>query len=119
MLKVIVIYPYIKEIYILINKTICLYRERKDLKMKDIKNIEFYKTDIKEQESNILVDYENKKVTFYTSRKTIFYRMLQRLGKPTNTYFIGKQITGGSWLFDFKDKRTNIVFSKTLLIGQL
>ena len=79
----------------------------------------FYNTDLEEQESMINVDYKNKTASFYTSRKTVYNRMLKEVGEPTQIYYIGEKITGGSWEIDFKDKNINKIFSKTIIIGTL
>ena len=84
-----------------------------------MKEDKFYNTDIQEQESILNIDYDNKVALFYTNRKTVYNRMLKELGEPTEIYYIGKKITGGRWEIDFKDKRINKIFSKTIIVGTL
>ncbi len=79
----------------------------------------FYKTNIEEQETIITVDYFTKCVKCYTSRNSVYNRLKAKLGEPTKTYYIKNQINGAYWNIPFKDKkRMNIIFSKTVIIGQ-
>lgn len=48
-----------------------------------MKQENFYNTDIKEQETIVNVDYERKVASFYTSRKTVYNRMIGEIGQPT------------------------------------
>ena len=84
-----------------------------------MKKSSFYNTDIAEQESMINVDYDNKMASFYTSRKTVYNRMVKEIGEPAQIYYIGKKITGGRWDIDFQDKKINKIFSKKIIVGAL
>lgn len=79
----------------------------------------FYKTNLEEQETIINIDYFTKSVKCYTSRSSVYNRLKAKLGEPTQTYYTKKHIAGAYWDIPFKDKkRMNIVFSKTIIIGQ-
>lgn len=79
----------------------------------------FYDTSLEEQETTTNIDYFKKETIIYTSRKTIYNRYLKTLGKPTQTYYTNKKISGAKWVIPFNDKRVNYLFSKTILIGGL
>lgn len=80
----------------------------------------FYNTNYEEQETNINIDYSNSKVYLYTSRKTTFERIQNKLGKPLNTYYVKNKIVGGKWEISFTDKKKlSSIFSRPLLIGNI
>ncbi len=74
------------------------------------------KIDRNEQESILLLDYEQKEINFYTSREAVYKRILKILGKPTKIFYTKGLITGVNWLLPFDDKKTSKLFSKKLLI---
>lgn len=79
----------------------------------------FYKTSIEEQETTINIDYLKKSVRCYTSRNAVYNRLKAKLGEPTKTYYRQKKIDGAYWNISFKDKkRMNVIFSKTIIVGQ-
>lgn len=79
----------------------------------------FYKTLLEEQETIINIDYFTKEVRCYTSRFSVYNRLKAKLGEPTHTYYTQGQISGVYWNIAFADKkRMNVVFSKTIIIGQ-
>lgn len=78
----------------------------------------FCKIDKEEQETNILVDYMSKVVKFYTSKKTIYQRLLKVLPEPNEIYYIKDDIAGACWIIKFKDNKSlRKILSKTLIIG--
>ena len=80
----------------------------------------FYKTDIEEQETIINVDYSKKETVCYSCRKTQIERLIKKLGVPKKIYYINKKICGAKWIIPFTDnKRMNVIFSKSIIIGQL
>ncbi len=80
----------------------------------------FYNTLPEEQETIINIDYGTKEVNCYTSRKTQITKLTKKLGEPTQIYHIDKKISGASWTIPFSDKKSaNIIFSKSIIIGQL
>ena len=81
--------------------------------------VQFYKTDIEEQESIIRIDYYEKRVTVYTCRTSVYKRLIRKLGEPTQIYYTKGQISGAEWKIDFQDKRIKSAFSKPLFIGTM
>lgn len=79
----------------------------------------FYKTRLEEQETIINIDYLASKVNLYTCQKTIYDRLVKKVGKPNRIYYANKKISGGSWQIPFEDKK-NIthILSRPTLIGQ-
>lgn len=81
--------------------------------------IKFYNTSPEEQETIINIDYSSKEVNCYTSRYAVYQRLLKKIGEPTQIYYTDKKISGGRWIVPFKDKKIlNVIFSKTVVIGQ-
>ena len=74
------------------------------------------KIDRNEQESILLLDYEQKEINFYTSREAVYKRMLKIFGSPTKTFYTKGLITGVNWTLSFDDKKASKLFSKKLLI---
>lgn len=82
--------------------------------------MKFYNTIPEEQESHIVIDYFNRTLTVYSSRKSVLKRLLNKLGKPIKEHFINKALTGASWRISFDNKKDiTAALSKTLLIGQM
>lgn len=79
----------------------------------------FYNTNTEEQETIINIDYASSNVNIYTCQKTVYNRLLQKLGEPTQTFYIDKKISGASWNVPFENKKNiNIILSRPTLIGQ-
>jgi len=79
----------------------------------------FYNTIPEEQETIINIDYYTSNVNVYTSQKTVYSRLIKKLGEPTKLHYTQKQISGANWNIPFEDKkRINLVLSRPLLIGQ-
>lgn len=79
----------------------------------------FYNTSPDEQETIINIDYSEKKVNVYSSRKIQIERLTTKLGQPTKTFYTDKKISGASWQVAFEDKKNmNVIFSKTVIVGQ-
>ena len=81
----------------------------------------FYNNKIEEQETIIAVDYSNKAVNCYTSRKTQIEKLTKELGEPTHIDYINKKICSASWTIPFseKSKLSKVIFSRPTIIGQL
>ena len=80
----------------------------------------FYNVSTDEQETIINIDYKAKKLKCYTSRQSVYDRLFKKLGTPTKTFYTNKKISGASWSIPFKDKKkANIIFSKTIVVGNL
>jgi len=77
-------------------------------------------TKYEEQETVINIDYANSMLSIYTSRKMTFNRLKEKLGKPTNIYYVKKKISGGIWEIPFSEKRKIVsALSRPLLIGNV
>lgn len=86
-----------------------------------MENCDFIKTSREEQETIINVDYYEKKIILYTSRESVYKRLINRIGKPTKFYYTldDKFITGVRWDIPFNNKNSTRVFSKTLIVGNM
>ena len=79
-----------------------------------------YNTIPEEQETIINLDYYNKELHIYSSRKAVIQRLYARLGEPTKTNNIKTALTGASWNIPFSEKkRINVALSRPLLIAQM
>ncbi len=80
----------------------------------------FYNTSPEEQETIINILHGEKEARCYTSRYATYNRLKAKLGEPTKTYYIQKQISGAYWDIPISDKkRMNVIFSKTTIIGNV
>ena len=80
----------------------------------------FYNTISEEQETIININHGAKEVICYTSRYAVYDRLLAKLGKPTETYYTGKKISGATWKVKISDKKKlAIIFSRTVIIGNV
>ena len=81
--------------------------------------LKFYNTIPEEQETIVNIDYSNKKVSCYTSRYAVYERIKRKIGEPTKTFYTNKKISGAIWNIPFTDKKIlNVIFSKTVILGQ-
>lgn len=80
----------------------------------------FYNTNYEEQETNINIDYSNSEVCIYTSRKSVYLRLLNKLGNPKEVFYTNKKISGAIWKISFFDKKmVTSALSRPLLIGNI
>lgn len=80
----------------------------------------FYNTNPEEQETVINIDYYESKVNIYTSKKSIYERVLRKIGKPTKVYYLNKTICGANWTIPFSDKKSiTSILSRPTLIGNI
>jgi len=70
-----------------------------------------------EQETLINVDYCEKKITIYTSRKATGERLFKKIGEPTKTDYHNGLISGVTYVRNLFDKDVAKFFSKGLIIG--
>lgn len=70
-----------------------------------------------EQETLINVDYCDKKITIYTSRKATANRLAKKIGDPTKIDYNNGFVTGVTYVRNLFDKDVAKFFSKTLIIG--
>lgn len=91
------------------------------MKLKNFGDERFEKTIIEEQETLVNISYSEKNTDVYTSRKAVYYRLLEKLGEPTKKFYTKDgAISGASWVIPFIDKqRTNWALSRPLLISNI
>ena len=79
----------------------------------------FYKSNLEEQETIINIDYFASKVNLYTCQKTVYDRLIKKIGEPNKTYYTDKKKSGASWQIPFEDKKSiTQILSRPTLIGQ-
>lgn len=75
---------------------------------------------MEEQETLVNISYANHYTDVYTSRKSVYFRLLGKLGEPTKKFYLQNKVSGASWIIPFSDKqRTNYALSRPLLIGNI
>lgn len=81
---------------------------------------QFANTSSDEQETIINIDYSSSIVYVYTSQRTVYQRLVKKLGQPQNIGYIKNKIVSGSWNIPFKDKKiiTQILSRPTLIGGK-
>jgi hypothetical protein len=70
-----------------------------------------------EQETLINVDYCEKKIIIYTSRKATGDRLLKKIGEPTKIDYNNGLVSGITYERNLFDKDVAKFFSKGLIIG--
>lgn len=70
-----------------------------------------------EQETIINVDYCEKTLTVYTSRKSVAERLIRKIGQPTIIDKTNGLVTGITYERSLFDKDIAKFFSKMLIIG--
>ena len=79
---------------------------------------QFANTSSDEQETIINIDYSTSVVYVYTSQRTVYQRLVKKLGQPQNIGYIKNKIVSGNWNIPFKDKKTiTQILSRPTLIG--
>ena len=79
---------------------------------------QFANTGSDEQETIIKIDYSSSIVYVYTSQRTVYQRLVKKLGQPQNIGYIKNKIVSGSWNIPFKDKKIiTQILSRPTLIG--
>lgn len=82
--------------------------------------MKYYNTIPEEQETQINIDYFERTLNIYSSRKAVIQRLYTKLGEPTKTDYINNSITGAIWNIPFADKKkTTIALSRPILIAQM
>ena len=81
---------------------------------------QFANTGSDEQETIINIDYSSSIVYVYTSQRTVYQRLVKKLGQPQNIGYIKNKIVSGSWNIPFKDKKiiTQILSRPTLICSK-
>lgn len=64
--------------------------------MNNNKNIKesFFYTIFEEQETIINIDYSKSEISIYTNRQSIYLRILHKLGKPNEKFYIENKLCG-------------------------
>lgn len=70
-----------------------------------------------EQETLINIDYEERKFTFYTSRKSVARRIEKKVGKPTEIDYINGKIAGVTYIRNLFDGDVKKFMSISTTIG--
>ena len=70
-----------------------------------------------EQETVINVNYCEKTITIYTSRKATGDRLIRKIGQPTKIDYHNDLVSGITYTRNLFDKDVAKFFSKTLIIG--
>ena len=70
-----------------------------------------------EQETIINIDYCEKTINIYTTRKQVGERLEKRMGKPTNEYISDGKICAVDYRRNLYDKDVSGFLSKKLLVG--
>lgn len=70
-----------------------------------------------EQETIVNIDYYDKKITVYTSRKSVGERLMKKIGEPTKIHEMDGKISAVEYTRNLFDKDVARFFSKMLLIG--
>lgn len=80
----------------------------------------FYNTEYEEQETVINIDYSEKEISLYTSKKIVYERIYKRLGNPTKKYYTRNKISGAVWIIPFENKKSiRAILSRPILIGSM
>lgn len=74
---------------------------------------------LEEQETSILIDYCDKTISLYTSRKATASKLKKAMGEPTKKLYIKDKISGVVYTRKVDDKDTKKLLSKMLLIGAI
>lgn len=77
----------------------------------------FYNIKKDDQETTIVIDYSLKKLIIYTSRYSVYLKLIKKVGQPIKKYYIDDRISSAEWIMSFRDKNLARVFSKCLMIG--
>lgn len=70
-----------------------------------------------EQETIINIDYCEKIIKVYTTRKSVADRLIRKIGEPTKIYSCNDRIYGIVYERNLFDKDVAKFFSKLLLVG--
>lgn len=77
----------------------------------------FKVTPLDEQETTMIVNYRERKITVYTNRKSVAIRLQKKLGEPTKVYEYNGEINAVEYTRNLFDKDAARFFSKMLIIG--
>lgn len=84
----------------------------------DIEMAQFASTPSEEQETIINIDYGSSLVHIYSSQRTVYQRLVKKLGPPNKIDYIKNKIVSGSWVIPFAQKKSiTQILSRPTLIG--
>ncbi len=82
--------------------------------------MEFYKTDIREQEITIVVDFFERTFVVYANRYQSYKRILKIAGEPNEKFYVKGQLCGGTWRISFSQRHIiTRILSCPVLIGNM
>ena len=70
-----------------------------------------------EQGTFVNIDYSEKKMIFYTSRKSVAKRIEKKVGKPTKIDYINGKIAGVTYVRNLYDSDVKSFLTKGIIIG--
>lgn len=66
--------------------------------------IKFHSTTTEEKEAIILFDYEEEKISIYTTNQSASKKLLKKLGKPIQIDYIENEVASMKWEVKFCDR---------------
>ena len=70
-----------------------------------------------EQETVINIDYEERTLMLYTTRKSVANKLMKKVGEPTKIYKTEDKISGVEYLIKLSDKNLRTFLSVGTIIG--
>lgn len=70
-----------------------------------------------EQETVISIDYEEKTLTFYTTRKSVAKRIERKVGSPTKVDIFNDKISGVTYVRNLHDNDIKQFLSVSTIVG--
>lgn len=81
---------------------------------------QFYNVEYEEQETIININYAQKQVSVYTNRRSVYDRIVKRIGEPRKKYYTSNKISGANWDMSFDNrKKITSILSRPILIGNM
>lgn len=78
---------------------------------------EWFETNREEQETIVNIDYCEKTIDVYTTRKNVGERLIKKFGEPNEIFYTKGKISGVNYKRSLFDKSVSKFLSKPLLIG--
>lgn len=79
--------------------------------------MEWANVPFEEQETIININYDERIIDFYTSRKSIARRLERKVGKPDDITMVDNEICAISYHRPLANKEINAFLSKTAIVG--
>jgi len=77
----------------------------------------WYEVPRDEQETTINVDYEERTLVLYTTRKSVANKLIKRVGEPTKIYKTDNKVSGVEYKKRLSDKNIKAFLSVSTIIG--